>query len=119
VFVFNHLFTTGFRGDELQSFASERIKFVPPACRFHFRYRCGCGDEYLRDGNRFLQVSGDGGREACSGHRGFANDQNETFSTRREGNNARRDTDSGQNEPANARRASDNARRDGDSGRRE
>ena len=25
-----------------------------------FRYRCKCGDEYVRDGNRFLHVLGDG-----------------------------------------------------------
>jgi hypothetical protein len=25
-----------------------------------FRYRCKCGDEYIRDGNRFLQVLSDG-----------------------------------------------------------
>ena len=25
-----------------------------------FRYRCKCGDEYVRDGNRFLQVLSDG-----------------------------------------------------------
>ena len=25
-----------------------------------FRYRCKCGDEYVRDGNRFLQVLRDG-----------------------------------------------------------
>lgn len=25
-----------------------------------FRYRCRCGDEYFRDGNRFLQVLSDG-----------------------------------------------------------
>jgi hypothetical protein len=25
-----------------------------------FRYRCKCGDEYVRDGNKFLQVLSDG-----------------------------------------------------------
>ncbi len=25
-----------------------------------FRYRCKCGDEYLRDGRKFLRVLGDG-----------------------------------------------------------